>query len=82
MSLIVQKFGGTSVANIERIRNVAKRVAKTYDQGNKMVVILSAMAGVTDSILSLAKQITHSLKNGNWMSFLPLGNKPRRPFWQ
>lgn len=60
MSLIVQKFGGTSVANIERIRNVAKRVAKTYDQGNKMVVILSAMAGVTDSILSLAKQITHS----------------------
>jgi aspartate kinase len=60
MSLIVQKFGGTSVANIDRIRNVAERVAKTYDEGNKMVVILSAMAGVTDGILDLARQVTHS----------------------
>ena len=54
MALVVQKFGGTSVANIERIRNVAKRVAKSYDQGNDMVVILSAMAGVTDGLIDLA----------------------------
>ncbi len=56
MALVVQKFGGTSVANIERIRNVAQRVAKTYDQGNDVVVILSAMSGVTDSLISLAQQ--------------------------
>ena len=43
MSLGVQKFGGTSVADVERIRNVAKRVTKTYDEGNDVVVILSAI---------------------------------------
>ena len=58
MSLIVQKFGGTSVADPERIMNVAKRVAKTYDQGNDVVVILSAMAGVTDTLISMAKNGT------------------------
>ncbi len=60
MALIVQKFGGTSVANPERIRNVAKRVAKKYDQGDKMVVILSAMAGVTDSLLRLAGEMAET----------------------
>ncbi|MCK4468130.1 MAG: aspartate kinase, partial [Desulfobacterales bacterium] len=39
MGIIVQKFGGTSVADLERIRNVAKRVAKTFDQGNDVVVV-------------------------------------------
>jgi len=60
MSLIVQKYGGTSIADIERIRNVAKRVAKTFDQGNNLVVVLSAMAGVTDNLIELAVQITQS----------------------
>jgi aspartate kinase len=59
MALIVQKYGGTSVADIDRIRNVANRVIKTYDQGNDVVVILSAMAGITDSLIDLAQQITH-----------------------
>lgn len=58
MGLIVQKFGGTSVADINRIQNVAKRVSKTFDQGNDVVVILSAMAGVTDNLLDMADQIT------------------------
>lgn len=57
MGLIVQKFGGTSVADLERIQNVAKRVAHTYDQGNQVVVILSAMAGVTDNLINMAKQV-------------------------
>ena len=57
MSLIVQKFGGTSVADPERIKNVARRVAKTYDQGNDVVVILSAMAGVTDNLIGMAEQL-------------------------
>ncbi len=56
MALVVQKFGGTSVADINRIRNVAERVAKTYDQGNDVVVILSAMAGVTDNLIELAHE--------------------------
>jgi aspartate kinase len=60
MGLIVQKYGGTSVADIERIRNVAKRVAKTFEQGNDVVVILSAMAGVTDNLIDMAAQITES----------------------
>jgi len=58
MSLIVQKYGGTSVANLERIQHVARRVAKTYDQGNDVVVILSAMAGITDSLINMADNIT------------------------
>ncbi len=60
MGLIVQKYGGTSVADIERIRNVAKRVAETFEQGNDVVVILSAMAGVTDNLIDMATQITES----------------------
>jgi aspartate kinase len=60
MGLVVQKYGGTSVANLERIRNVANRVVKTYDQGHDVVVILSAMAGVTDGLIQMANQITES----------------------
>jgi aspartate kinase len=60
MSLIVQKFGGTSVADPERIMNVAKRVGNTYDQGNDVVVILSAMAGVTDNLIGMAQAVAES----------------------
>ncbi len=60
MGLIVQKYGGTSVADLKRIRNVAKRVAKTFEQGNDVVVILSAMAGVTDDLIDMATQISES----------------------
>ena len=60
MGLIVQKFGGTSVADLERILNVAKKIAKTYDQGNDVVVILSAMAGTTDNLIEMANKVTSS----------------------
>jgi len=60
MGLIVQKYGGTSVADLKRIRNVAERVAKTFEQGNDVVVILSAMAGVTDELIDMATQISKS----------------------
>jgi aspartate kinase len=56
MALIVQKFGGTSVADIKRIQNVAARVTKTHEQGHGIVVILSAMAGVTDHLIKLANE--------------------------
>uniref|UniRef100_UPI00261B231E aspartate kinase n=1 Tax=Desulfurobacterium sp. TaxID=2004706 RepID=UPI00261B231E len=57
MALVVQKYGGTSVGDIERIKRVAKRVAKTKDQGNDVVVVVSAMAGETDRLIDLAKQL-------------------------
>jgi aspartate kinase len=57
MSLIVQKFGGTSVGDAERIKNVASRIAKSCADGNSIVVVLSAMSGETDRLLSLAKSI-------------------------
>ncbi len=60
MALIVKKFGGTSVGDLDKIRNVANRVIKSYNQGNDVVVILSAMAGVTDGLIKLAKQITEA----------------------
>ncbi|MCD4764851.1 MAG: aspartate kinase [Desulfobacterales bacterium] len=60
MGLIVQKYGGTSVADLERIRYVANRVAKTLDRGNNVVVVLSAMAGATDGLLDMAGRITDS----------------------
>ena len=56
MALRVQKFGGTSVADITHIRNVAKRVIETYDGGDNIVVVLSAMAGVTNNLISMAKE--------------------------
>src|SRR5207245_9425200 len=57
MALIVQKYGGTSVGNPERIRNVASRVAKHRAQGDQIVVVVSAMSGVTDNLIKLAKEI-------------------------
>ena len=54
MALIVQKFGGTSVGSVERIRNVAWRVAKWQAAGHRVVVVPSAMAGETNRLLSLA----------------------------
>jgi aspartate kinase len=56
--LIVQKYGGTSVGNPERIRNVAKRVVRTKEQGNDVVVVLSAMSGETDKLINLANQVS------------------------
>lgn len=60
MSLIVQKYGGTSVGNLERIRRVAERVAKASRSGHQVVVVVSAMAGETDRLLKLANQVSSS----------------------
>src|SRR5438105_7740388 len=57
MALIVQKFGGTSVGSVERIRNVARRVAKWKAAGHEVVVVPSAMAGETNRLLALACEI-------------------------
>ncbi len=57
MSLIVQKFGGTSVGSVERIRNVARRVAKWKAHGHDVVVVPSAMAGETNRLIALAREL-------------------------
>src|SRR6195256_1562631 len=57
MSIIVQKYGGSSVGNTERIKNVAARVARYRAQGDQIVVVVSAMSGVTDNLIKIAKEI-------------------------
>ena len=58
MALVVQKYGGTSVANAERIRNVASRIARRRAAGDDVVAVVSAMGDTTDDLLALAHQIT------------------------
>src|SRR5260221_717073 len=63
MSFIVQKYGGTSVGNPERIRNVALRVAESRKEGHRIVVVVSAMSGVTDHLIKLARDVTTQPNN-------------------
>ena len=56
MSLVVQKYGGTSVANIDKIASVARKVIRTREAGNDVVVVLSAMAGETDRLINMAQK--------------------------
>jgi aspartate kinase len=58
MSLIVQKFGGTSVGNTEKIKNVARRILETQRQGHQVVAVVSAMSGVTDSLIKLSREVS------------------------
>ena len=58
MALIVQKYGGTSVGSIDRIRNVANRIKTERDKGNQVVAVISAMGGVTDKLIGLAKELS------------------------
>ncbi|MFV1995990.1 MAG: aspartate kinase, partial [Verrucomicrobiales bacterium] len=58
MSLIVQKYGGTSVGSAERIRNVAGRILRTRNEGHQVVAVVSAMSGVTNKLIELASEVT------------------------
>ena len=71
MALIVQKYGGTSVGNIERIHRVAQRVAEARRAGNDLVVVLSAMSGETDRLLRLAHEIT-ATQHGHAVALAPM----------
>lgn len=57
MALIVQKYGGSSVGTIDRIRNVARRLIETRNNGNKVVAVISAMSGITDKLIGLAHEV-------------------------
>ena len=58
MALIVQKYGGTSVGSVDRIKSVARRVARFHREGHQLVVVVSAMAGETNRLLALAKELS------------------------
>src|SRR5437763_8569924 len=58
MSRIVQKFGGTSVGNVERIQNAARRVKQEVDAGNEVAVVVSAMAGATNQLVEWTRQMS------------------------
>ena len=59
MGLVVQKFGGSSVANAERVFNVANRSIETYDQGNDVVVVVSAQGDTSDDLIDKTKEISN-----------------------
>jgi aspartate kinase len=75
MALIVQKYGGTSVANLAKIENVAMRVIKAKEAGNQVVVVLSAMAGETDRLINLAHQITDSPDEREYDALISTGEQ-------
>jgi aspartate kinase len=58
MAIIVQKYGGSSVADAEKIKNVARRVAAHRDKGDDLVVVVSAMGKTTDQLIELARQVS------------------------
>jgi aspartate kinase len=60
MALIVQKYGGTSVGTLDRIRNVAARMKRTRDEGNQVVAVVSAMSGVTDGLIKMARDLSEN----------------------
>ncbi len=60
MALIVQKYGGTSVGSLDRIRNVANRIKALRDEGNQVVAVVSAMGGVTDKLIAMANDLSSS----------------------
>ena len=75
MALIVQKYGGTSVGDLGRMRNVARRVARTRQEGNDVVVVVSAMAGETDRLIQLAYQVCENPDLREYDSLIATGEQ-------
>ena len=75
MSKIVVKFGGTSVANIERILNAAKLIKSKVDEGHKVVVVVSAMSGVTNDLIKKSKEIDQNFDLEEYDALLSTGEQ-------
>ncbi|MDD5101179.1 MAG: aspartate kinase, partial [Syntrophales bacterium] len=75
MALVVQKYGGTSVGDLERIANVARRVIRTKAAGNDVVVVLSAMSGETDRLIRLAQQAAREPNPREYDSLISTGEQ-------
>ncbi len=73
--LIVQKYGGSSVANAERIRRVARRVTDVRAEGHDVVVVVSAMGDTTDDLIHLVKEITDYPPERGWICFFLPGSR-------
>ena len=73
--LVVQKYGGTSVSSIERIKKIAERIARMRKKGLDIVVVVSAMAGETDKLLDMANQISSSGKDRDMDLLLSSGER-------
>ncbi len=73
--VIVQKFGGTSVGDLERIQNVANRVSKTLKEGHQVVVVVSAMSGETNKLIAYAEHYTPALNAVKWICLLSSGER-------
>lgn len=77
MALIVQKFGGSSVADAERIFRVAGRITKTYAAGNDVVVVLSAQGDTTDDLIAKAEEINPTPRGARWICCWPVASSSR-----
>ncbi len=75
MALVVQKYGGTSVGNLEKIANVAKKVIRTKEEGNDVVVVLSAMSGETDRLIQLAQKAADEPEPREYDSLVSTGEQ-------
>src|SRR5512137_655423 len=75
MAIVVQKYGGTSVADIQKIENVAKRIIKTKDEGNNVVVVVSAMAGETDRLIQLAHRAAEDPQEREYDALISIGEQ-------
>lgn len=75
MALVVQKYGGTSVANIAKIENVARKVIRAKEEGNQVVVVLSAMAGETDRLINLAHQVAEEPDGREYDALISTGEQ-------
>src|SRR5688572_2045523 len=75
MALIVQKYGGTSVGDIDRIKNVAQRIKKSRDEGHSLVVVVSARSGVTNELIAKAKAITDQPNTREMDMLLAIGEQ-------
>lgn len=79
LSLIVMKFGGTSVGSVERIKNVATLVAKKVDAGNKVIVVVSAMSGETDRLIKLLNEIDEDYSHREYDQLVSTGESASAP---
>ncbi|HOG93654.1 MAG TPA: aspartate kinase, partial [Opitutaceae bacterium] len=75
MALIVQKYGGTSVGDVERIKKVAERIKSIRDDGNQLVVIVSARSGVTNELIARAKAISADPSEREMDQLLSIGEQ-------
>jgi len=81
MARIVQKFGGTSVGDIARIKNVAKRVKAEVDRGNEVAVVVSAMSGVTNQLVEYCNQMAPMHDPREYDAVVATGEQVTSGFW-